>query len=174
MRVKLSDCVFRTLTALQLKSIHSWWLQYLAGLVGVSSLGASITFGVLTTSNTGPDALSGRFGSGTVRNFLAIAFLLFLVTIGCGSLFSSLLFFHEESNFASDDLFRQEFSIWKFRARFNKFLHFCNLVITLVMLVAFIMLALVIVAYTEGIGWVTLAVVCAYAIIYFVLWSYQL
>ncbi|RFU80003.1 hypothetical protein TARUN_2225 [Trichoderma arundinaceum] len=72
------------------KLTHTWWLQYLAGLIGVSTLGASITFGVLTTSGvgsgnetSGPSNEPGtqasnemysspRFDEGTVRNFLVV------------------------------------------------------------------------------------------------------
>ena len=155
------------------KTVYNWWLQYLTGLIGVSTLGASITFGVLTTSNTEPDALSGRFGSDTVRTFLAIAFLLFLSAIGCANLLFYLLFYHEIENFKDNKVFKRELSKWLLKAHFDKFLHFCNLMITSVMLTAFIMLALVIVAYTGTVGWITLAVVCVYAVIFIVLWCVQ-
>ncbi|UKZ73315.1 hypothetical protein TrVFT333_000960 [Trichoderma virens FT-333] len=47
------------------KLTHRWWLQYLAGLIGVSIFGASITFGVLTTSSNASSVETSNHTSGT-------------------------------------------------------------------------------------------------------------
>ncbi|PNP47432.1 hypothetical protein TGAMA5MH_01251 [Trichoderma gamsii] len=47
------------------KLTHRWWLQYLAGIIGVSIFGASITFGVLTTSSNASSVETSNHTSGT-------------------------------------------------------------------------------------------------------------
>lgn len=160
--------------------IHSWWMQYLAGIIGVSTLGASITFGVLTTSSSDPlrraengsESSLSRFGDSTVKNFLAIAFLLFLITIGFGNLIYSLLIFYQKEYFADSESFRRKIGSMKLIS-FNRLLHLLNLILTSTMLAAFIFLALVTVAFAKVVGWVILGFVCFYWIIYFIIWWRQ-
>jgi hypothetical protein len=81
-----------------------------------------------------------------------------------------LLFFHEKNYFQTEQKFKQEFSLWVLKPPFNQCLHCCNLLITSIMLAAFIMLALVIFAYSQAVGWITLAFICVYCIVYLVMW----
>jgi hypothetical protein len=166
-------------------------LQYLAGLIGVSIFGASITFGVLTTSNNASSVetsnhtsgtnnepgtqdsngthSSPRFDEGTVRIFLAVTFLLFLLVIAFGNLMLYLLLFHENKCFTEEGFYKIVFHI-----KFNNLLHSCNLLITTLMLAAFVMISLVIVAYAEVVGWIILYFVFFYWLIYVLLWYNQL
>lgn len=157
----------------QLETIYNWWLQYLTGLVGVSSLGASITFGVLTTSKIELEP-QATFSSGTVRTLLAVVFLLFLVTIGCSHLLNSLLFFEKDGRFSDDDTFRQAVGICGLHIPYNTVLHICNLAITSTLFAAFVVLALVVVAYTEVVGWLTLGIIGLYVLVYLYFWYGQL
>jgi hypothetical protein len=95
----------------------------------------------------------------------------------------ALIMFNEDEYFENDAKFIAKVHIvqlpYKLHLRlpwiqaqkpFNVFLHFFNLFITSILLSAFIMLSLVIVAFAEIVGWVTLGVVCFYALVYFCLW----
>jgi hypothetical protein len=93
----------------------------------------------------------------------------------------SLLMFKENSYFLNEEDFSKEVhfllllpSILHFQVLFKVVLHVFNLFITFILLAAFVMLSLVIVAFAEVVGWVTLGVVCCYGVIYIYLWGEQL
>ncbi|KAH8743000.1 hypothetical protein F5883DRAFT_50244 [Diaporthe sp. PMI_573] len=156
------------------KTVHKWWLQNLTAVIGVSTLGASITFGVLTTFSATPETLSGQFDNNTIQTFLAVAFLLFLVTIGVANLLYLLIFFYEDDFFRSNEVFGQSPNWLGINYPFKQWLHWSNLILTSVMLAAFIMLALVIVGYVKVVGWITLACIGVYCILYLAIWLCKL
>lgn len=87
----------------------------------------------------------------------------------------SLLAFHEKDWFETEDKFEQgkKIPILGFTMKFKIWLHCFNLIISSFMLAAFLLPALVIVAYSEQVGWVTVGAVSVFAIIFWILWVLQ-
>jgi uncharacterized membrane protein len=152
-----------------LETIHSWWLSYLQGLAGISTFGASVTFAILTTVEASP---SSRFEKATIQTFIAVAFLLFLIIIGICNFLYFLIYFGKDGKGAYFKMtrFKENLKLLGITFPFNQWLHCANLLVTSILLFAFLMLALVIVGYAEVVGWVTLGCVGLYYIAYLWLW----
>ncbi|KAL5340985.1 hypothetical protein BJX70DRAFT_84943 [Aspergillus crustosus] len=150
-----------------LTTIHSWWLSYLQGLAGVSTFGASLTFAILTTV---ADPSSNRFNKATIQTFIAVAFLLFLIVIGICNFLYYLIYFGKDMYFTKVDDFKKSPQWLLLDFPFNQWLHCANLLVTSILLFAFLMLALVIIGYSEVVGWITLSCVGLYYVAYLVFW----
>ncbi|KAL4891076.1 hypothetical protein BDV59DRAFT_183172 [Aspergillus ambiguus] len=148
-----------------LKTIHSWWLSYLQGLAAISTFGASITFAILTTV---ADPSSSRFNKATIQTFIAVAFLLFLTVIGICNFLYYLIYFGKDVYF--NEAFKKNPDWLGIDFQFNQWLHCANLLVTSILLFAFLMLALVIIGYAEVVGWVTLGCVGLYYVVYLAFW----
>lgn len=85
----------------------------------------------------------------------------------------SLLFFYENEYFETDDKFRMSIRKCCVTAQFNIWLHWGNLFISSIMLAAFLVLALVVVAYSQKVGWVAVGVVCLYVAGFGIMWWRQ-
>ncbi|KAJ6111292.1 hypothetical protein N7486_003527 [Penicillium sp. IBT 16267x] len=131
-----------------LETIHSWWLSYLEGLAGISIFGASITFAILTTV---ADPSSSRFDKATIQTFIAVAFLLFLVVIGICNFLYYLIYFGK-SDYFNEAKFKKSPEWLGIDFPFDQWLHCANLLVTSILLFAFLMLALVIIGYAEVVG----------------------
>ena len=151
-----------------LETIHKWWLSYLQGLAGISIFGASITFAILTTV---ADPSSSRFDKATIQTFIAVAFLLFLIVIGiCNFLYYLIYFGKENGGYFKVAKFRECPKWLGINFPFCQWLHSANLLVTSILLSAFLMLALVIIGYAEVVGWVTLGCVGLYYVAYLAFW----
>jgi hypothetical protein len=149
-----------------LKTIHSWWLSYLQGLAGISTFGASVTFAILTTV---ADPSSSRFDKATIQTFIAVSFLLFLIVIGICNFLYYLIYFGKDDYF-NEAKFKESLKWMGINFPFNQWLHCANLLVTSILLFAFLMLALVIIGYAEVVGCVTLGCVGLYYVAYLVFW----
>lgn len=111
-----------------------------------------------------------------MRTLLAVAFLLFLVTIGCGNLLYSHLFFHKDDYFSEDTEagFQKPTGIYKAQAPFETVLHLCNLAISSVLFAAFFVLAIVVSAFAETVGWITVATIGVFVLVYLYIWFKKL
>ncbi|KAH0537510.1 hypothetical protein FGG08_005685 [Glutinoglossum americanum] len=150
-----------------------WWEGFLPAVIGVSTFGGSITFSVIVSEIADPGRLNPsnqnavtytRFQRETVRMFLALSWLLFIMALGVASMVAQLLSFHRE----------------RFRDNFEKpmsgmpilnmitnggGLHGLSLLLNGLMLGAFYFLSLAVVAYVETVGWIAVAFTSTYVLI---------
>jgi hypothetical protein len=123
---------------------------FLSFVIGLSIFGAS-TFAVIVSEIANPSDLAEnpRFTRETVRTLLGIAWLLFILALGVVALAMSLLAFQREHTKASFD------GLWS--RTWERLGLLASSLIQLLVIVAFLFLTLVLVAYTEAVGWAAVA-----------------
>jgi hypothetical protein len=123
---------------------------FLSFVIGLSIFGAS-TFAVIVSEIANPSDLAEnpRFTRETVRILLGISWLLFILALGIVALAMSLLAFQREHPTAGFN------SPW--RRTWERLGLLASSSIQLFVIVGFLFLSLVLVAYTEAVGWVAVA-----------------
>jgi hypothetical protein len=123
---------------------------FLSFIIGISIFGASI-FTVIISEIANPGDLSEapRFTRETVRTFLGISWLLFVLALGVVALSMSLLAYQQEHKNTGIN------GPWRYR--WERLGLLASALIQLLVIAAFLFLSLVLVAYTEVVGWVAVA-----------------
>ena len=137
------------------ESYVEWWKSYLAVVAGVASFGAGIVFALAISDLRNPDGSSSgntepvrkaRYDSEEVRSFLAYAWVAFVGLLALASFMSVAIAFWSETIAAG---------WWKRHWRW--LLHIVSLLTNLLLTAAFVLLSLVVVAYVEKPGWISVA-----------------
>jgi hypothetical protein len=130
---------------------------FLSFTVGISIFGASI-FTVIVSEIADPTGLSAnaRFGLKTVRAFLAISWLLFVLALGIGGFSMSVLAYARENTSATGS------DVERIR-EWEPLGLLASSIIQALIIGAFLFLSLVVVAYTGAVGWVAVALTSAIA-----------
>lgn len=133
---------------------------FLSFVIEVSIFGAS-TFTVIVSEIANPADLpqNPRFGQETVRNFVALAWLLFIIALCVTGFSITLLTFQREAAIAS---FGDEWEAKCQRLGLAAFVFLQGLIIG-----AFMFLSLAVAAYTETVGWIAVAFTSAAGILAF-------
>ena len=123
---------------------------FLSFVLSLSIFGAS-TFAIVVSEIANPSEISpnARFTRETVRSFLGIAWLLFIVPLGIVAVSMSLLAYKREHPTAGLE------GVWN--QRWERLGLVASSLIQVSIIVAFLVLSLVLVAYTEAVGWVAVA-----------------
>ena len=77
------------------ESVSAWFNGFFTTIIGISTLGASITFSYVLSSPTAPRS-SSIFSVNHVQSFLGISWLLFLLALAFASLGSTVLIFFKD------------------------------------------------------------------------------
>ncbi|KIV95775.1 hypothetical protein PV10_03390 [Exophiala mesophila] len=143
-------------------SVASFFNGLFATIVGISTLGTSVTFSYVLSSNVqAPRALNPTFSLDEIHSFLAVSWLLFLLAMAFGSLGSTLLTFYKKRWVADWDGYNGRTSRWAvqmYAVTASAFMG--GLVIG-----AFIILGLVVVAYSPTVGWIAVGVTSFFGLI---------
>jgi len=123
---------------------------FLSFVLSLSIFGAS-TFAVIVSQIANPSDLvaNPRFTRETIRTLLSISWLLFVLALGIVAVSMSLLASQREHAKAGLD------SLW--RRTWERLGLLASSLIQLLVIAAFLFLSLVLVAYTEAVGWVAVA-----------------
>jgi MFS family permease len=130
-------------------------------IIGISSLGASVTFSYVLSNNTQDvPSQSPRFSKEQVQQFLAISWLLFLLGLAFASLGSTLLTFFKSHWIADWDGFNGKNSQWQVQM----YAVLASGVMGGLIIGAFIVLGLVVVAYSPIVGWIAVGFTAAFGL----------
>lgn len=136
-------------------SVATFFNGLFATIIGISTLGTSVTFSYVLSSNIqAPRAIDATFSLAEIQLFLAVSWLLFLLAMAFGSLGSTLLTFFKKHWIADWDGYNGRTSQWTvqmYAVTASAFMG--GLVIG-----AFIILGLVVVAYSPIVGWIAVGV----------------
>ncbi|KAH7232428.1 hypothetical protein B0J15DRAFT_367069, partial [Fusarium solani] len=144
-----------------------WWYEFLRHTITVSIFGGSITLTVVVQQIQDPAELNqdSRFHHETVRILLTVAWLLFVSALALALVSSLLLPFDHE---AVTGAFRGG----TISTRVILF-HILSFLLCAVLLGAFIVLSLCVVAYVEIVGWIGFAVTLVTAVIALFFWLWR-
>jgi hypothetical protein len=123
---------------------------FLSFILSLSIFGAS-TFAIIVSEIANPNAFSPnpRFTRETVRTLLGIAWLLFVLALGIVAVSMSLLAYQREHSTPEVE------GLW--RQRWERLGLVASSLIQVSVIAAFLFLSLVLVAYTQAVGWVAVA-----------------
>jgi hypothetical protein len=153
--------------------VLNWLDGYLKALIAISVFGGQITFTVIVSEIADPAALSPTstdaetksfFGIETVRIFVALSWLFFMVELGIAALVKILLM----------DEYMKGATRTYFARRKKSFLYiYSGLTFLLngLPLVAFLFLALAVAAYVPVVGWIGVGLISLFTLAVFVLWA---
>jgi hypothetical protein len=153
--------------------VLNWLDGYLKAVIAISVFGGQITFTVIVSeiadpaapSPTSTDAQTNRlFGMETVRMFVALSWLFFMVELGIAALVKILLM---------DETMKSAARTY-FAHRKRNFLYIYSGITFLLNglpLVAFLFLALAVAAYVPVVGWIGVGLISLFALVVFVLWA---
>jgi len=140
------------------------------GAMGISTLGTGITFQVIIQQiesdlNRSP---YHTFTRKTARNFLAIAWLLFVISLGIASLAAISLAFTEDRH-------KYDYS-WAVsdKRKYERMSSIASAVLLFTMLPAFTFCSLAVTSYCEGAGWAGVAITGVFLVLFFCLWLFHL
>lgn len=134
-------------------SVIVFFNGFFTTIIGISTLGTSITFAyILNDNNVPPTDNRPYFDSSLVQLLLAISWLLFLLALAFASLGSSLLTFFKEHWKEDWDGLRGE----KSQFSVQMYAVCTTALIGTLTIAAFAILCLVVVAYTSIVGWIAL------------------
>lgn len=151
------------------RSVVTFFNGLFQTIIAISTLGTSVTFSFILTSNTELSSPTAFFTQAQVATFLAISWLLFLLALAFGSLGSTLLTFfraHWERDWDGEHGRRSQLEVQLYAVLVSGLLG--GLIIG-----AFIFMCLVVVAYSSIVGWVALSFVGWFALVIIcaVLWQ---
>jgi hypothetical protein len=119
-------------------------------MIGIATLGASITFSYVLSNDTRPPASSRSiFDSEQIQLFLAISWLFFLLVLAFASLGSTLLTFfkaHWVADWNGDWGKTSQLSVQMYAT-------YASALLGVLTIAAFTLLGLVVVAYSPVVGW---------------------
>lgn len=134
------------------KSVVTFFNGLFQTMIAISTLGTSVTFSFILTSNTELGSPSAYYQQSQVATFLAISWLLFLLNLAFASLGSTLLTFfkaHWVRDWDGEHGSRSQLEVQFYAVLASGLLG--GLIIG-----AFIFLCLVVVAYSPVVGWIAL------------------
>jgi Na+/proline symporter len=139
---------------------------FLSFILTLSIFGAS-TFSIIVSEIANPNAISPdpRFTRETVRTLLGIAWLLFVLALGIVAVSMSLLAFQREHPTTGVE------SPW--RQTWERLGLVASALIQVSVIAAFLLLSLVLVAYTEAVGWVAVALTSTVAFLVLISLAFQ-
>lgn len=135
------------------RSVVTFFTGLFQTMIAISTLGTSVTFSFILTSNTELGNPSGYYKQSQVATFLAISWLLFLLNLAFASLGSTLLTFfkaHWVRDWDGEHGARSQLEVQFYAVLISGLLG--GLIVG-----AFIFLCLVVVAYSPIVGWIALA-----------------
>jgi len=135
------------------KSVVTFFNGLFQTIIAISTLGTSVTFSFILTSNTDLSNPNAYYSQSQVATFLAISWLLFLLALAFASLGSTLLTFfraHWTRDWDGEHGRRSQIEVQSYAVLASALLG--GQVIG-----AFIFLCLVVVAYSPVVGWIALA-----------------
>lgn len=131
-------------------------------IIGIATLGASITFSYVLSNNSSiPESQNPSFGSKQIQLFLAISWLLFLLALAFASLGSTLLTFFKNHWVADWDGTNGKTSQWCVQM----YAVFASGLLGALTVGAFVLLCLVVVAYSAVVGWIALGFTCFFGVV---------
>ncbi|KIV82764.1 hypothetical protein PV11_04845 [Exophiala sideris] len=131
-------------------------------IIGVATLGTSITFSYVLSNNTAmPPATAATFSLQQVQEFLAISWLLFLLALAFASLGSTVLTFFKKHWIADWDGIKGKTSQWTVQM----YAVCVSGLLGALVIGAFVLLCLVVVAYSPVVGWVALGFAIFFGVI---------
>jgi hypothetical protein len=150
------------------------WIESLfPAVIALASFGGSITFSVIPSSLE--NSQNHRIDKQEVRNFLALAWLFFALALGIASTGQLALTFHR-------DIVKMEFNkertlaITEHGQRLALFLLYSfpiSLLLQVLILLAFLFLALVIAAYAPAVGWTAVGFTSSATLLAIAVWFFQ-
>lgn len=147
-----------------------WLDTLLPTVVGLSTFGGSITFTIIPAQNAIP---TNRFDEGTVRTFVSLAWLFFILAFGCASTAQMVLALHRETIKAGFMDQRRKTGGWDWVV-IGLFCWFpMSLFLQLLILTAFLFLSLVVVAFVPVVGWIAVCMTSLFfagSVIVWALW----
>jgi hypothetical protein len=153
--------------------VFNWLDGYLKALIAISVFGGQITFTVIVSEIADPAALSSTstdaktnsfFGMETVRMFVALSWLFFMVELGIAALVKILLM---------DENMKVLTRTYAARRKKSFLYIYSGLTFLLngLPLVAFLFLALAVAAYVPVVGWIGVGLISLFTIAVFLLWA---
>ena len=142
------------------ESVSAWFNGFFTTIIGISTLGASITFSYLLSSPTAPRSGS-VFSVDHVQGFLGVSWLLFLLALAFGSLSSTVLTFfkdHWKKDWEGEHGKTSQRDVQLYAT-------FATGLLGGLMVSAFVFLCLVVVAYSPVIGWLALGFTAAFGLV---------
>lgn len=156
------------------ESVSAWFSGLFTTVIGVSTLGASITFNYVI-SNSNIPAKDSYFNRNEIQLFLGISWLLFLLSLASACLASTILTFfkdHWKKDWNGEHGKTSQRDVQLYAT-------FATALLTGLVTSAFVFLCLVVTAYSPVIGWVALGftavfgLVCVIGVMYQVPWPWQ-
>ena len=136
--------------------LASYFDKFFATVIGISTLGASITFSKVISTPVRPWIDYG-YDETTIQVLMGIAWLLFVMALILTSLFASLLNLYRPQAieaFATKDHYNKNKTMWAATA--------VSLLLFLLILASFIFLSLVTAAYVGPVGWTALGITSSF------------
>ncbi|OAL39869.1 hypothetical protein AYO20_00781 [Fonsecaea nubica] len=134
-------------------SVTTFYNGVFTTIIGISTLGASITFSYVLSNNTStPRARQPVFNVDQIQGFLAISWLLFLLALAIASLGSTILTFFKDHWIADWDGLNGKTS----QRSVQRYAIIAAALMGGLIIGAFALLCLVVVAYTAVVGWIAL------------------
>ena len=147
--------------------VTAWFHNLFTVIIGLSTLGSSVTFSYIVSGIRGPKARP-RFSMKAYESFMAISWLLFIIDLAISTLFSTILsFYREQAILKWGDPDRSK------RLTIQWIATLCVALLYTLTISAFIFLALVITAYAAEVGWLALgfAVSCGVGGLVSIVWQ---
>ena len=150
------------------EAVSAWFNGFFTTMIGISTLGASITFNYVVGKAADPLHTS-PFSATHIQTFLAVSWLLFLLALGFASSFSTMLTFFRDHwkrdwEGANGRTSQREVQLYAAAA---------TAVLGALVAAAFILLCLVVVGYAPAVGWVALGFTAAFGLLVAVAVLYQ-
>ena len=143
-------------------SVSTFFNGLFTTVIGISTLGASVTFSYVLSNNTAtPLQANPIFNAGHIQLFLAISWLLFLLALANASLGSTLLTFFKEHWIADWDGGNGKTSQFEVQM----YAVFAAGLMGILVIGAFVLLSLVVVAYSPIVGWIALGFTAFYGLL---------
>jgi hypothetical protein len=143
-------------------SVATFFSGLFKTVIGIATLGTSVTFSYVLSNNTSsPRSANPVFNVDQIQLFLSISWLLFLVALASASLGSTILTFFTEHWTADWDGVNGKTSQFEVQM----YAVFAAGVMGVLIIGAFVMLCLVVVAYSAIVGWVALGFTAFYGLI---------
>ncbi|KIX07908.1 uncharacterized protein Z518_02562 [Rhinocladiella mackenziei CBS 650.93] len=143
-------------------SVASFFNGLFTTIIGIATLGASITFSYVLSNNTSiAPSPNPTFNVRQVQQFLAISWLLFLLALGFASLGSSLLTFFKGHWIADWDGMNGRISQWSVQM----YAVCTSGLLGGLTIGAFALLCLVVVPYSAVVGWIALGFTAFFGVI---------
>lgn len=141
-------------------SVSTFFNGLFTTIIGISTLGASITFSYVISNNPPPPS-TRTFGQSEIQLFLSISWFLFLLALAFASLGSTLLTFFKEHWKADWDCKNGE----KSRVSVQVYAACASGLLSSLVVSAFVFLCLVVIAYSPVIGWLALGFTTAFGLV---------